>query len=251
MTSRPLVVAAHGWLLSRKVWQPLEQQWPLSDAIAAETEPSWRLWCPDLPGFGTRPRPSTLHPSLAAYGRWLADQALAQAMGSPLVLMGHSLGASVALYAAHHLQAIAPQQCQGVICIAAGGGIYQPRPFQRVRQGGRWAVRLRPPLPLPLGPFQAEERAALGLLVNSTCRGAIRQIPQVVADLAMASLWISGSRDQVMEPKYVHHLAGYSRKHTVVSLDGCGHLPMQTHAAELAKELHTWLHNKACSQTDQ
>lgn len=237
MTSSPLVVGAHGWLLSRKVWAPLEQRWDRPSA-------TWRLWCPDLPGFGHQPRPPGLRPTLAAYGRWLAERALAKANGAPLVLMGHSLGASVALHAAHHLRAQATDNLKGVICIAAGGGIYQPRPFQRLRFGGRLAVKFRPRVPLPLGPFQAEERAALGLLVNSTCRGAIRQIPHLVADLDVANLWISGSNDQVMEPGYVRHLSGYSRNHTLVVLDNCGHLPMQTHAKALEQNLTAWLNER-------
>jgi 2-succinyl-6-hydroxy-2,4-cyclohexadiene-1-carboxylate synthase len=155
--------------------------------------------------------------------------------------MGHSLGASVVLHAAHYLQAQAADQLKGVVCIAAGGGIYQPRPFQRLRLGGRLAIQLRPQLPIPLGPFQAEERAALGLLVNSTCRGAIRQIPHLVADLEVANLWISGSNDQVMEPCYVRHLAGYSRQHELVFINNCGHLPMHTHAEHLQQHLQAWL----------
>ncbi|MEB3159607.1 MAG: alpha/beta hydrolase [Synechococcus sp.] len=241
MTTGPLLVGAHGWLLSRKVWGPLEGDW---HRFSAAHPTRWRLWCPDLPGFGQRERPQHLRPTLAAYGRWLGEQALARAQGAPLVLMGHSLGASVALHAAQVLQEHAPEQLRGVICIAAGGGIYQPRPFRRLRQGGRLAVRLRPPLPLDLGPFQAEDRAALGLLVNSTCRGAIRQIPKLVADLSVASLWISGSRDQVMQPGYVRHLAGYSQHHRLIRLEGCGHLPMQTHAAELTACLQAWLQER-------
>ena len=243
MSSTPLVVGAHGWLLSKKVWTPLERLWTKAQT-ANQRQGGWSLWCPDLPGFGHRPRPHSLRPTLAAYGRWLGDQALSQAAGQPVVLMGHSLGASVALHAARYLHERAPEQCKGVICIAAGGGIYQPRPFQKLRQGGRWVVRLRPPLPLELGPFQAEQRAALGLLINSTCRGAIRQIPGLVADLTVASLWISGSRDQVMEPGYVRHLAGYSRQPSLVMLENCGHLPMQTHASALKQALEPWLNER-------
>lgn len=235
MTSRPLLVGVHGWLLSRKVWHPLTQRW---------NGGRWQLWCPDLPGFGERQRPASLSPTLAAYGRWLGDQALERAQGEPVVLMGHSLGASVALHAARHLQDRAPKDFQGLICIAAGGGIYQPRPFRRLRQGGRLAVQLRPPLPIGLGPFQADRRAALGLLVNSTGRGAVREIPRLVGQLSVPNLWISGSRDRVMEPGYVRHLAGYSPQHSIKTLEGCGHLPMQSHAEALHGCLQEWLHER-------
>lgn len=232
MSSRPLLVGVHGWLLSRKVWRPLEQRWTAGD---------WSLWCPDLPGFGECSRPPGLRPTLASYGRWLAVQALERAKGAPIVLMGHSLGASVVLHAAHDLQKQKQNQCIGVICIAAGGGIYQPRPFQRLRQAGHWAVRLRPTLPINLGPFQADQRAAQGLLVNSTCRGAVREIPRLVSELAVPNLWISGRQDQVMEPGYVRHLAGYSPQHSLTIVEGCGHLPMQSHADALHDCLQGWL----------
>ncbi|NDD45608.1 MAG: alpha/beta fold hydrolase, partial [Synechococcaceae bacterium WB9_4xB_025] len=166
-------------------------------------------------------------------------------LGDQVVLMGHSLGASVVLHAADHLQQQAPDSLKALVLIAAGGGIYQPRPFQRLRQGGRLVVLMRPALPLPLGPFQAERRAALGLLVNSTCRGSIRAIPELVSRLEVENLWISGSQDRVMEPGYVRHLAGYSPQHALVSLPDCGHLPMQSHPEALASALRGWLQSLA------
>jgi pimeloyl-ACP methyl ester carboxylesterase len=63
---RPLLVALHGWLLAGRLWDPLIQ----------ELAPDWQVWAPDLPGFGLRERPRGLQPSLAAYGRWVAEQCL-------------------------------------------------------------------------------------------------------------------------------------------------------------------------------
>lgn len=57
-----LLVALHGWMLSGRLWEPLN----------AELQQRWRLWCPDLPGFGVEPRPVGLQPSLASYGRWVS-----------------------------------------------------------------------------------------------------------------------------------------------------------------------------------
>ena len=234
LSPRPLLVFLHGWLLSGRLWQPLVK----------ELEPQWDCWAPDLPGFGDRPRPRQLQPTLASYGRWLAEQARHQAAGRPLVLVGHSLGGSVALHAADGLGT----QLGGLVQIAAGGGVYQPRVFPRVRQAGAAFISLRPRWMADLpaleairSPLVAEERAARGLLACSTNRGAVRQLPALTAALQVPSLWLVGSADRVMEPRYVSHLAGYAAQHELEVLPGLGHLPMRQDPALLAERISSWL----------
>lgn len=241
MNDAPLLIAVHGWMLSRRVWEPFVQRWEQRGIPV-------RLWCPDLPGFGERSRPKALLPTLAAYGRWLAAQAQERAGGRPFILMGHSLGGSVVLHAEAELRGNATPGLQGLVCVAAGGGIYQPKPFRQLRAIGRRVVDLRPEvlqrLPPPLGhlgPVRAEGRAARGLLVNSTSRAAVRQLPEMVTQLSVNSLWISGERDKVMEPGYVRHLAGYSPAHEYREIANCGHLPMQEQPDMLCNEIETWL----------
>jgi pimeloyl-ACP methyl ester carboxylesterase len=230
----PLLVALHGWLLAGRLWAPL----------AAALAPGRELWAPDLPGFGQRPRPRGLQPNLASYGRWLAAAAQQQANGRPIVLLGHSLGGSVALHAAPLLG----EQLVGVIQIAAGGGLYQPRAFAQVRRAGTLFLRWRPgwlaelPGSDPLrSPLLAERRAAQGLLACSTGRGAVRQLPQLTARLQVPSLWIAGERDQVMASRYVRHLAGYAPQHEFIELAGAGHLPMGQMPEQLAAPIQQWL----------
>jgi pimeloyl-ACP methyl ester carboxylesterase len=232
------LVGVHGWLLSGRLWQPLRE------ALA----PRWELWTPDLPGFGDAPRPRGLQPSLASYGRWLADAARAQAGGRPLVLIGHSLGGSLVLHAAPQLG----QQLVGVVQVASGGGVYQPRPFRMVRRGGAGFLRWRPGWLARLpgteairSPLVAELRAARGLLACSMQRGAVRQLPPLAAALTVPSLWIAGSRDTVMEPRYVRHLAGYSPGHRFELLEGEGHLPMRTASQALAERIGSWLEDQS------
>jgi pimeloyl-ACP methyl ester carboxylesterase len=55
------------------------------------------------------------------------------------------------------------------------------------------------------------------------------------------SLWIAGSQDQVMQPRYVRHLAGYATDHHLEILDGAGHLPMCQKPRELAGLIRQWL----------
>jgi pimeloyl-ACP methyl ester carboxylesterase len=55
------------------------------------------------------------------------------------------------------------------------------------------------------------------------------------------SLRIAASRDQVMEPRYVSHLAGYAPGHELRLLEGAGHLPMRERTAQLGAILEAWL----------
>ncbi len=241
MTADRLLIAVHGWLLSKQVWAPFAEGW-------AQHHPEIELWCPDLPGFGSTPRPYGLQPNLASYGRWLAEAAINRAQGRPFMLMGHSLGGSVVLHAEAELRRQKHSHLCGVVQLAAGGGIYQPRPFRRLRWFGNLMLELRPeacrgwPSPIgALGPFKAEQRAARGLLVNSTCRGAVRELPGLVAQLAVESLWISGDNDQVMEPGYVKHLAAYSPHHDYRQITSCGHLAMREQPDKLRELLIEWM----------
>lgn len=229
----PLVVAVHGWMLSGRLWDPLRPC----------LSPPWSLWCPDLPGFGDCPRPRQLQPSLASYGRWLAAAARRQAQGRSIVLMGHSLGGSVALHAAPLLGS----QLAAMVQIGSGGGVYQPRPFARLRRGGAVLLQLRPSWLGPWaaespwrGPLMAETRAARGLLATSTRREAVRQLPMLTASLTVPSLWIVGERDRVMEPRYVRHLASFAPDHQLELIAKGGHLPMCQQPELLADVLLGW-----------
>lgn len=221
-------------MLSGRLWDPLK----------AALEPRWSFWAPDLPGFGRRSRPRDLRPTLASYGRWLAEAVREQAGERPVLLLGHSLGGSLVLHAAPHLGS----QLRGVVQVAAGGGVYQPRPFRMVRSGGAAFLRWRPSWLAQIpgteairSPLVAELRAARGLLANSMQRGAVRQLPGIAAQLSVPSLWISGSKDTVMEPRYVRHLAGYCPGSEVQMLEGEGHLPMRSAPDRLAGVIEGWI----------
>ncbi|MFM9104793.1 MAG: alpha/beta fold hydrolase [Cyanobium sp.] len=70
--------------------------------------------------------------------------------------------------------------------------------------------------------------------------GAVAGLPRLVAGLAVPSLWIAGSRDTVMAPRYVRHLAGYCPSHRFSLLEGAGHLPMRSMPDRLAALIEDW-----------
>lgn len=244
---RPVLVFVHGWLLSRHYWQPLVR------LLKSE----YQCLIYDARGFGEsvatkNSSNSTKNYSLNAYAYDL-ECLLKNLEIKRAWVIGHSLGGSVALWAADRY----PEAIEGVICLNAGGGIYLKEEFERFRNAGRQLVKFRPrwltcvpflsllftrmmvarPLELKWGRqrlrdfVQADEQAALGALLESTTESEVHLLPQLVSRLKQPVYFIAGEQDQVMEIKYVHHLASFhylfaSQQSNVFMLPNCGHLGM-------------------------
>lgn len=249
----PVLVFVHGWLLSRRYWQPL------IDRLA----PNYQCLTYDLRGFGDSQsevadngdpgRCETLNSCYtpAAYARDL-EILLEKLDISGAWLVGHSLGGTIALWGASQLS----DRIKGVVCINAGGGIYLKEEFERFRAVGKQLVKMRPRwLPhLPLADLvfardsvassigrswgkqrlrdfvAADPEAALGALLDSTTEAEIHLLPQIVSQLKQPVYFIAGTKDKIMEPKYVLHLASFHWMfqgcgENVLQLD-CGHLAM-------------------------
>lgn len=248
----PVLVFVHGWLLSRRYWQPL------TDRLA----PNYQCLTYDLRGFGdsqsdgggytepSEPLNSCYTP--AAYAIDL-EILLEKLDISCAWLVGHSLGGTIALWAASKLS----DRVKGVVCINAGGGIYLKEEFERFRSVGKQLVKMRPGWlsHLPLADFvfgrdsvarsigrswgrqrlrdfvRAHPEAALGALLDSTTEAQIHLLPQIVSQLKQPVYFIAGTKDKIMEPKYVLHLASFhwmfqGRGENVLQLPDCGHLAM-------------------------
>ncbi|MEG4588147.1 alpha/beta hydrolase [Microcoleus sp. MOSTC5] len=248
----PVLVFVHGWLLSRRYWQPL------TDRLA----PNYQCLTYDLRGFGdsqsdggrytepSEPLNSCYTP--AAYARDLAIL-LEKLDISCAWLVGHSLGGTIALWGASQLS----DRVKGVVCMNAGGGIYLKEEFERFRAVGKQLVKMRPGWlsHLPLADFvfgrdsvarsigrswgrqrlrdfvRAHPEAALGALLDSTTEPEIHLLPQIVSQLKQPVYFIAGTKDKIMEPKYVLHLASFHWMfqgcgENVLQLPDCGHLAM-------------------------
>lgn len=186
-------------------------------------------------------------------------------------LVGHSLGGSVALWSAARLGFA----IKGVICMNWGGGIYLKEEFERFRAVGQRILKFRPSwlvyLPLvdmlfsrinlagPVDPrwgrqrvidfVKADPEAALGALLDSTTEAEVHLLPQVVTYLKQPAYFIAGSRDLIMEPKYVHHLASFHRMFqtgiNVIEIPNCGHMAMIEHPAIVANQMQAILEKHA------
>ncbi|AFY47279.1 putative hydrolase or acyltransferase of alpha/beta superfamily [Nostoc sp. PCC 7524] len=261
------LVFIHGWLNSRGYWQPVisrlsvglqclsydlrgfgESQYPLeTDSSPAESAVSFSA-------NSIRAMSSSfesLH-TPAAYAEDLTIL-LQQLNINSAWLIGHSLGGTIALWAAAQM----PEIVKGVICINAGGGIYLKEAFEQFRAAGQRFLQVRPrwlsQVPLidllftrvtvsrPLDRYWARQRvidfvvadpeAALGALLESTTEEEVNRLPKLVSQLKQPVYFLAGADDKVMEPKYVRHLASFHRLFqycgdNVIEIPDCGHLAM-------------------------
>ena len=244
--SAPTLVFIHGWLLSRRYWEPL------INVLKAD----FSCLSYDLRGFGAAHDAITHRPSaqytLEAYAKDL--QALLDDRGIDRAwLIGHSLGGSIALWGAH----LMGDRIVGVTCVNAGGGIYLKEAFETFRNAGQQILKFRPKwlvdVPLldrvfaqasvcqNLGRVWGRQRlvdfvsadftAAKGSLLESTTEAEVHRLPQLVSELQQPVHFIAGDRDRIMEPRYVRHLASFHPKFqhcddSVLELTHCGHFAM-------------------------
>lgn len=264
-SDRPVLIFIHGWLLSRNYWKPLV------NLLSAD----YPCLTYDLRGFGEsqvnlleRQKSLSLsgrknqleaiddksysNYSLASYATDL--QILLQKLAIKKAwTIGHSLGGSIALWAAN----TSPDLISGTICLNSGGGIYLKEEFERFRRAGQQIVRKRPswllsipsidllfarimvarPLERHWGRqraidfLRADATAAIGSLLDSTTETEVHFLPQLVSRLQQPVYFLAGDRDKVMEAKYVRHLASYHKLFAgngdnVIELSNCGHLSM-------------------------
>ena len=264
-SSSPVLIFIHGWLLSRNYWQPLiDQLAPDYQCLIydlrgfGDSQPTvalgrisqLRVTAKTLNFPGDNRFNSSY--TLAAYAKDLS-MLLQELKIEKAWLIGHSLGGSIALWTADYCS----EQVKGVICLNAGGGIYLKEEFERFRAAGQQLVRRRPrwlsclplidwlfaramvarPLPRYWGRqrvidfVKADERAALGALLDSTTEAEVHLLPQLVSRLQQPVYFLAGEKDTVMEPKYVRHLASFhqlfdTKGNNVIEIPDCGHLSM-------------------------
>ena len=203
----------------------------------------------------------------AAYAKDLAVL-LEQLNVQNVWLIGHSLGGTIALWAAHQL----PQIVKGVICLNAGGGIYLKEDCERFRTAGQQILKLRPRwlchLPMidllfdrstivhPIDRAWRRKRvidfvaahpeAALGSLLAATTESEINRIPLLVSDLKQPIYFLAGVQDSVMQLNDVRHLASFhplfgTCGNNVIEIEDCGHMAMLEQPDQVTTEIQAIL----------
>ncbi|MBE9059987.1 alpha/beta fold hydrolase [cf. Phormidesmis sp. LEGE 11477] len=301
------LVFIHGWLLSRTYWQPLVQALSTSypcltydmrgfgesvlptdlpddqsgeqPSDQSDEQTGTNLQTIDLPagrflrGRRDGPKQATYQAStysLAAYAKDL-ESLLDHLALDQVWLLGHSLGGSVALWAAYLL----PDRIKGVICINAGGGIYIKDEFEKFRTAGQQMLKFRPGwlAQLPLLPrafarlmvqqplsvswgqqrvrdfVRANAQAAKGALLESTTAAEVYLLPQVVSQLEQPLHFITATEDTIMPRRYVDYLAsfhsGFAQGRMVSEIPNCGHMAMVEQPERVAQIVRAALQPRA------
>jgi pimeloyl-ACP methyl ester carboxylesterase len=211
------------------------------------------LWIPDLFGFGFTPRPEALDYGPQRVLEHL-ELLLQQMPSGPIGLIGASMGGSVAVVLARHLQEKQPGRISRLLLLAPAGLTGRPMPLPPLldRLGAAFlglpAVRrglCRQAFADPdaaVGPAE-EEIASLHLstpgwgqaLARFARSGGFAGVGDPLPELPIEVLW--GAQDRILrapQKQAAQQLLG----ERLVLVDDCGHLPHLDQPEQVAK---TWL----------
>lgn len=249
----PLVLL-HGLASSSRYWLPSLEL--LSDRH--------RVLLPDLLGFGRSPKPFTATYSAEEHVAWLRCSLTPLLGGEPFALVGHSMGALIALrYAAEH-----PEQVTRLVLISlpvigclpwghrpdgSAGGLH--RLVAHTRAGSRaagLAIRLVAPLGRRVAPRLQRgvpadaARDALAVTAASYWRTLERvvygaDVPALLDRLERPLLVLQGAEDRTAPLEPVQALAAAHPRMELVVLPETGHNPWFTHPARIAALLEEYI----------
>lgn len=244
----PTVVLVHGFTGSKENW------YPLAERLGGH----YRLVIPDLPGWGESQRIAG-----ADYGFLAQADRLAQFLegirrdGSPIVLVGHSMGGGiVALVAADH-----PDLVARVALIDAAGVRFRDNRFgEEVLAGGNpFAVSdeaslqryldtvfndraAQPPLPWPVSRAVIDWRIAQApfeqQVLDRIGRSSERFLPgEAAAAIRQPALLLWCRQDKVIDISAMALYAAQMPQAMQVSLNGCGHMSIMERPDDVAASI--------------
>jgi pimeloyl-ACP methyl ester carboxylesterase len=231
-TRPPWLLALHGWQRSHRDFESvIEQRAGGASGLEAVAI--------DLPGFGASPPPPEPWGSVD-YARAVAPVAeeLAEALGSPIVVLGHSFGGRVALALAGRrpelVRALVLTGVPHLVQVGEGGrgkGAFPFRVGRALHRGGLLSDAGLERLRHRYG--SADYRAATGVMRQVLVRTVNERYDQVLAQLACPVELVWGDDDREA-PLAVAELARQRlRRATLTVSPGAGHLTPLTAAPAL------------------
>lgn len=234
----PLVVLLHGVGLRAEAWNRQ------SDALA----PQCRVVAVDLPGHGE----SAWSDDVTSL-RGLTDM-IAEALPEPAMIIGHSMGAMIALdLALKH-----PPLVRGV---AALNAIFERAPLaaQAVKDRARRLDGITPTDPAPtlerwFGTTRSPERTACAAWLRATDPAAYRRAYSMFATengpdrralegLTCPALFMTGAEEPNSTPAMSRAMAALAPKGQAQIVQGAAHMMPMTHAAEVNAHLVPFVQN--------
>ncbi|RMF73262.1 MAG: alpha/beta fold hydrolase [Alphaproteobacteria bacterium] len=246
---RRLFVLLHGWGLTGESLMPLARQLQAHGAC----------WVPDLPGFGKTPMLREGAGSAEYAEALLRQPAIVEARmaGRPIVLIGHSFGARLALRAA----AADPRTVSCLVLIAGAGLKRRRGPGFRARAAMLKAVgRLLRRIDHLAGTTlfahyasrvgSADYRRA-GPLRSTLVAVVNEDLGPVAARIRQPVLLLYGREDTETPPELGERFAALMPDAELVILDGLGHLDiLGAGAFQCAHRILSFLQRKAPAPAD-
>lgn len=243
--SAPTVVMVHGFTGGKENW------YPLAERLGGR----YRLVIPDLPGWGESQRIAGADYGFRAQAARLAQFLRAiRREGSPIVLLGHSMGGGiVAITAAEH-----PDLVARVALIDAAGVRFNDNVFGIEVLAGRnpFAVHdaaslqryldtvfhdraAQPAIPWPASKAVIDWRIAQApfeqQVLDRIGRSDERFLPgEMAASIRQPTLLLWCRQDRVIDPSAMALYAERIPQAIQVSLDGCGHMSIMEKPDQVA-----------------
>ncbi len=241
--NRPLAVFVHGAGLDHTVWA-LQSRW-----LAFH---GWNVLAVDLPGHGRSEGP--LRPAIGLMADWVLEAIAASGTGSAAVI-GHSMGALIALEAA----ARQPGQVSSLVLVGSAATMpvhpdllaaAQANDHAAIDMVNLWGYGYAAGLGGSAAPGvwmvgageRTLERAGAGVLYNDLAAcNAYAEGLNSAALVRSPSLLISGSKDQMTPLKSARALAAAIPGAKLIALEEAGHMLLAERPDELLEALQIHL----------